>query len=580
MRKQLFLTLLILSSICWNIAAQQRGGDLEIKNASGEVVGTFAEAHALIIGESVYINGWRRLPGVKEDVAAVSRLFKEQKFNVEIMEDKNSRDLKSGITNFLDKYAYKPDARIVVYFAGHGATVDLGGRRMGYIVPVDAPPASNSSNFLQTAIPMTQFETWAKQYTSRHILFIFDSCFAGTVFRSQGSAPPAINRLINLDVRQFITSGDANEEVPDESIFRKELEHALRNAAADTNKDGYVSGTELGLYLYERVSNYMNGKQNPRIGKLNDTNLDKGDFIFAVSSGGASGVVTTSPSTRPEPRPATTPAAPPQQPVPNNMVRVEGGTFQMGSNDLYMGKGLYPARPVHTVKITGFYMAKYEVTQKEWTAIMGYNPSEFKGDNLPVERVSWYEAIEYCNRLSEKEKLTPAYTIDKSQKDWSNRKDEIRGHPEGDPKWMVLWNRNANGYRLPTEAEWEYAARGGNGSPGNYTYSGSNNIDEVAWYAGNSAGSTQEVGAKKPNGLGVYDMSGNVWEWCWDWYGSYPREAQTDPFGADGGSYRVLRGGGCYDTDNQGTSSVYRNIGVERFYRDHTLGFRLVRPIQ
>ena len=284
MKKQWFLTLLILSSICWNIAAQQRGGELEIKTASGEVVVNFAEAHALIIGESVYTNGWRRLPGVKKDVAAVSKLFKEQGFNVVTIEDANSRNLKSGITNFLDKYAYNQNARIVVYFAGHGATVDLGGRKMGYIVPVDAPLEGNNSAFLQTAIPMTQFETWAKQYTSRHIMFIFDSCFAGTVFRSQGSAPPAINRLIGQPVRQFITSGDADEEVPDESIFRKELEYALGNAAADTDNDGYVSGTELGLYLFNKVSNYMNGKQNPRIGKLNDTNLDKGDFIFAVSS--------------------------------------------------------------------------------------------------------------------------------------------------------------------------------------------------------------------------------------------------------------------------------------------------------
>jgi hypothetical protein len=115
-------------------------------------------------------------------------------------------------------------------------------------------------------------------------LFIFDSCFAGTVFSSRGALPPAINRLIHLDVRQFITSGGANETVPDESIFRRELEFALRNAAADSNGDGYVTGKELGIYLSDRVSNLMNGRQNPREGKLNDVNLDKGDFVFVVSS--------------------------------------------------------------------------------------------------------------------------------------------------------------------------------------------------------------------------------------------------------------------------------------------------------
>jgi hypothetical protein len=320
--KNLSVVVLVLLFVSLPLSAQQRGsqaaggGAIEIVDARDGVVGRFTEAHALIIGESEYINtvAWRKLPGVKEDVVAVKNLLTEQGFNVETIENANNRNLRSGITNFLDKYAYNPDARIIVYFAGHGATVDLDGRKMGYIVPIDAPQASNSSNFLQTVIPMTQFETWAKQYTSRHILFMFDSCFAGSVFRSQTAAPPAINRLINQPVRQFITSGDANEEVPDESIFRRELEHALRNGAADTNKDGYVSGTELGLYLYNSVSNYMKGKQNPRVGKLNDTNLDKGDFIFTIGNSGigssSSGVTTVnlplqppSPEPDPEPRP-------------------------------------------------------------------------------------------------------------------------------------------------------------------------------------------------------------------------------------------------------------------------------------
>lgn len=288
MKKRLVLTLLVLVGICWNVSAQRgsdsANGEVEIVDASGEIVVSFTNAHALVIGEVEYTNGWRQLLGVKEDIVALRRLFTEQGFNVVTIEDANSRSLKSGIENFLNTYAHDPDARIIVYFAGHGETLDLGGRTMGYIVPVDAPPSSNRSNFLQLAIPMSQFDSWARQYSSRHILFIFDSCFAGTVFRSRGSIPPAITRLMNLYVRQFITSGAADEQVPDESIFRRELENALRNAAADSNGDGYVTGTELGLYLYDRVSNYMNGKQNPRVGKLNDVVLDKGDFIFEVSS--------------------------------------------------------------------------------------------------------------------------------------------------------------------------------------------------------------------------------------------------------------------------------------------------------
>jgi formylglycine-generating enzyme required for sulfatase activity len=247
------------------------------------------------------------------------------------------------------------------------------------------------------------------------------------------------------------------------------------------------------------------------------------------------------------------------------LVRVEGGTFQMGSND-----GEDREKPVHTVTVKSFNMAKYPVTQKEWMAVMGNNPSGFKGDNLPVENVSWYDAIEYCNRLSEKEKLTPAYTIDKSRKDGNNNNeyDEL--------KWTGRWNRNANGYRLPPEAEWEYAAKGGNGSPGNYAYAGSNNVDEVAWDWDNSAGNTHEAGAKKPNELGLYDMSGNVYEWCWDWYGDYPSGAQTNPIGASSGSNRVSRGG-SWLIGAQSVRSADR-LSLAPTGRGNFAGFRVLLP--
>jgi len=311
--KKICIALLVLSFVLLPLTAQTTagkrgsddgGGAVEIVDASGTVVGQFTEAHALIIGESDYINtqAWRRLPGVKEDVTALKKLFTEQGFNVETIENANIGNLKNGITNFLDKYGYNPDARIIVYFAGHGATLDLDGRKMGYIVAIDAPQARNSGDFLQKVIPMTQFETWAKQYTSRHILFMFDSCFAGSIFRSQGATPPAISRLISQPVCQFITSGGAGEEVDDDSKFRKEFENALRNGTADSDKDGYITGTELGLYLYNQVSNYTNGEQNPRVEKLKDTNLDKGDFVFFVNTSqiGTSAAVVKIPDSQPQ----------------------------------------------------------------------------------------------------------------------------------------------------------------------------------------------------------------------------------------------------------------------------------------
>ncbi len=238
--------------------------------------------------------------------------------------------------------------------------------------------------------------------------------------------------------------------------------------------------------------------------------------------------------------------------APAGFVRVEGGTFQMGSPN----GGDDSERPAHWVTVKSFNMGKYEVTQREWREIMGNNPSNFKGDNLPVENVSWYDAVDYCNKRSIKEGLTPAY----------------RGSGDG-----ITCDWNANGYRLPTEAEWEYAAKGGKGSPENYTYSGSNSVDAVAWYDGNSGGRTQPVGTKTANSLGIHDMSGNVWEWCWDWYGSYSNSSQTDPWGPSFGAYRVLRGGSWSDSAGYVRSAFRGNLTPS--YRGYVNGgFRLVRP--
>jgi len=228
MKKALICFLFL--SVCFALCAQDNRG-LLVTGQNGVKVAEFNGAYALVIGESEYTSGWKRLPGVKDDVAAIKKLFEELGFQVETIENAKSRDLKSGIENFLDKYGYNSDARIILYFAGHGHTLTLStNNKMGYIVPVDAPlPEKNEAAFKRSAIAMDQFNSWAKTYDSRHILFIFDSCFSGSVFRSsRGERPPAIDRSINLPVRQFITSGAADEAVPDESVFRRQLEAAGR----------------------------------------------------------------------------------------------------------------------------------------------------------------------------------------------------------------------------------------------------------------------------------------------------------------------------------------------------------------
>jgi len=264
-----------------------------------------------------------------------------------------------------------------------------------------------------------------------------------------------------------------------------------------------------------------------------------------------------------------------------DMVQIPGGSFDMGSS------GNYNEGPVHTVTLSGFYMGKYEVTQEQWIAVMGNNPSQFTSspasgevqNKRPVERVSWYDTLVFCNKLSMLQGLSPAYRISGSTDpaDWGTV--TTSNNSTWDAVEIVA---GSNGYRLPTEAQWEYAARGGYGSPGNYTYSGSNTIGDVAWYDANSSSMTHEVGKKAPNGLGLYDMSGNVWEWCWDWLNDYSSGAQTNPITAYG-SNRVLRGGSWDATAGKTRSTYRREVGYYRENympgrRSDNVGFRLARP--
>ena len=215
------------------------------------------------------------------------------------------------------------------------------------------------------------------------------------------------------------------------------------------------------------------------------------------------------------------------------MVYVPGGTFTMGATSEQVSDANDDEKPAHSVTLSSYYIGKYEVTQELWEAVMGSNPSRFNGENLPVENVSWDDVQEFLRKLN------------------------------------AMTGKH---YRLPTEAEWEFAARGGNNSRG-YKYAGGDNIGGIAWYGDNSGSCTHAVGAKSPNELGIYDMSGNVWEWCQDWYGDYSSSPQRNPKGVGSGSNRVSRGGGCAN------GAFYCRVSYRNFtttdYSNSYLGFRL-----
>lgn len=216
------------------------------------------------------------------------------------------------------------------------------------------------------------------------------------------------------------------------------------------------------------------------------------------------------------------------------MIYVEGGKFKMGSDN-----GDPDEKPVHDVTLSDYFIGETVVTQALWKAVMGYNPSYFEGDNLPVENVSWRDCQEFIGKLNE------------------CAQNQLKGRR----------------FALPTEAQWEFAARGGKKSQG-YIYSGSNTIDDVAWYEGNSYKKTHPVKQKRANELELFDMSGNVWEWCQDWYGSYPSSPQTDPVGPSSGSFRVYRGGG-WSFIAFNCRSAFR-INFTPDYRYSNFGLRLV----
>ena len=219
------------------------------------------------------------------------------------------------------------------------------------------------------------------------------------------------------------------------------------------------------------------------------------------------------------------------------MVRVPGGTFTMGATDEQGSDAYSNEKPTHSVTLSNYMIGETEVTQALWEAVMGSNPSSFGGANKPVEQVSWNDCQEFITKLN-----------------------QLTGEV----------------FRLPTEAEWEYAARGG--KSGGTKYAGSDVINTVGWYSGNSGSTTHDVATLTPNSLGIYDMTGNVWEWCQDWYGSYSSAAQTNPTGPTTGSYRVLRGGSWFlGAANCRVSSRFNFTPTYGYY---DVGLRLVRVLE
>jgi formylglycine-generating enzyme required for sulfatase activity len=636
----IFIMLVLVSAIAiphYAHAAPQHGiVPVPIKNRAGEEVGLYKESHALVIGVSQYTTaGWPILPGVKKDVKLVKAALEKHGFNVVTVMDPDLNEMRTAFNDFIFKYGDEVNNRLIFYFAGHGHTLKLSsGAEMGYIVPKDAPnPNRDKRGFRSKAMDMEMIEVFAKRIESKHALFLFDSCFSGSIFALERAHPKNITYKTNRPVRQFITAGSADETVPDESIFRQQFIEALEGEG-DTDEDGYLTGVELGEFLQKNVVNYSQGSQHPQYGKISNPHLDKGDFVFPLQT---AKLATPTPSPTPSPSPApsfvpepapvilqghlqvnvnapvtvqidgeqkgtASPGNPlslrdlntgtvtvrleaegylpmkktvsiqrnqwtqevfelkrervvrletkkaPPKPEPGvlpGMVNIPAGVFTAGlepskafgecqkySN--ICNQGWYSDEgPVHTVSLRSFNMDKYEVTQKEFERVMGKNPSYFKGSNRPVEGVSWYEAKQYCYKM---------------------------------------------GKRLPTEAEWEKAAKGGR----NTMYPWGNEVGVNNANCSNCGShwdleETAPIGSFKPNGYGLYDMAGNVFEWVSDWYyeGAYRTASRNDPQGPFIGSMKIVRGG-SWNQNPDYMRTAYRSR-FEPDKRSYNRGFRCAK---
>jgi uncharacterized caspase-like protein len=284
---------------------------IAINDASGKRVGAYKDSHALIIGVANYTRGWPKLPSILEEVREIEAVLKKHDFEVKKVLDPDAEELQAAFKDFLGAHGYDRDNRLVVFFSGHGYSRRKGTK--GYLVPADAPnPRRDEKGFLQKAMTMGSLLAMARDVEAKHVLFAFDSCFSGTIFKTKGlpATPPHISALTALPVRQFIAAGDAGEEVPAKSVFADCFIRALEGEA-DLSGDGYVTGTELGMYLHDKVIYYRTG-QTPQYGKIRDPDLDRGDIVFALPSPAPAPPRKPEPKPKPEPEPRVAPERKPR----------------------------------------------------------------------------------------------------------------------------------------------------------------------------------------------------------------------------------------------------------------------------
>ena len=545
---------------------------------------------------------WPTLHNPIDDAEEIARDLRELYGfgpNTEVVRNPTRNEIYDKLDAYQRK-AYAEDAQLLIFFSGHGDFIETKGE--GFFIPKDG---KLNDRYQDSYIPHARLQRIIDNIPCSHILLAIDACFSGT-FDEQVAAQyknkpnwkrynenedterrQFIDNTLRYRTRLFLTSG-GKERTPDPSEFADAFKSALR---AFGGQDRILEFHELYYQYLQKVT------PQPRFGQFG-SNQTGSNFLFVLADGKKAASAPTA-----DPETAVWQAARQQHTVeayraylqlypggeyrleaeryirnlspPDNMVFIQGGSFEMGDA---FGDGDGDEKPMHTVTVSDFYLAIHETTFDEYDAFCDATGREKPNDigwgrgRRPVIYVSWNDAVAYCNWLSEQHGYQKVYTISGS---------------------TVTANWNANGYRLPTEAEWEFAARQrgqkvrfGNGEdtadPKNINFDGSANYKKPYSITGIYRAKTVPVGSlSRPNSLVLHDMSGNVWEWCWDWYDSGYYEKSKDslnPRGPDSGSGRVGRGGSWINTPAfaRCADRSYFTPG----YRRDVLGFRLARAVR
>ena len=598
---------------------------------------------------SDYTNGWPDLNAVPSELLKVERLLEKKGFRVTKVMDPTSDTLEDAFEDFVDEYGFEATNRLLFFFSGHGYTrLD---NTKGYLVPVDAPdPRKDEKGFVRKAFAMNNLLTLSRNIEAKHALFLFDSCFSGTIFKTKAlpDEPPLITALTSKPVRQFITAGDAGETVPAKSVFTPAFIEALEYGTGDLNNDGYVTGSELGMHLQSTVRSAS--RQTPQYGKIDDFDLSRGDYVFLASLTTPTSLQKVIKPVRPgsssfslddltnqadeveaarqaweaklvemsdayrqvsaidqrnidsgiklnawqrfqkaftednphsssdnDMRSTSTKRITALKREQRNtrqlasvvsdsggsisgtgkacdvcpeMVLIPAGSFRMGDLN---GGGNSKEKPVHSVNIKAFAMGKTEVTFAEFDAFARATNRQLPKDkdgwgrgNRPVVYVSWDDAKAYV-------------------------------------KWLS--NKTGKRFRLPSESEWEYAARAGTTTKYSWGNSPSgqhaNGDERYGWPSDGFNKKTAPVGSFKANAFGLNDMHGNVYEWVEDCYEASYSGAPSDGGARTSGTcaVRMLCGGGwSNEPENlRASSRAWYRTDWRSFY--YLSGFRIAQDL-